>query len=178
VVNPFLQSVFVQPPVVLESQLQPFSAYHAAAMMILGSPFMDGGTVTREDLVLAVYVCSRGFEDGPAHLFPLDADEVSQCAHDFDFAAEMALFEEYMGDHMSFPDVFQPKGGGKQSGIPWPFYAVATVLQGMGGISEQEAWDMPISRLVGYKAAIAEQAGADVQSQDQSDAVALFEREE
>ena len=173
--NPFLQAVFVQPREVMGRQLRPFSAYHAAALMLLDSPFILGthDGVGAQDLVLAAYVCSFGFEDGPQVLFPevdLGAIEAwaDECVN-IDFEEELQVFNAYMDDYLEAPEMWQPaKGGaGKDSGIPWPVYCVTVVLQNMKGVSEADAWNMPLSRLVAYKCAIAEQNGAEIISQDQ-----------
>ncbi|MBU0706703.1 hypothetical protein KJ662_05625, partial [Patescibacteria group bacterium] len=70
--NAFLRSLFVQPPLLLGRRLKPFSAYHVAALMLFDSPFIRGGRqdITRDDLVLAAFICSHGFRDGPRALFP------------------------------------------------------------------------------------------------------------
>ena len=173
--NPFLQAVFVQPREVMGRQLRPFSAYHAAALMLLDSPFFtkDNDGIGAQDLVLAIYVCSFGFEDGPQALFPdvnINAIEAwaDKCTN-VDFEEELSVFSAYMDDYLETPEIWQPagKGSGKESGIPWPVYCVTAVLQNMKGISEQDAWNMPLSRLVAYKCAIAEQNGADIVSQAQ-----------
>ena len=177
--NPFLRSLFVQPPEVLGRRLRPFSAYHAAALMLLDSPFMRGGKqdITPDDLVLAVFVCSCGFRDGPSKLFPAPAvEELASWGHQFDFNAGLATFRQYLDDYLYLPSVWQPEGEGKESGVPAPFHAVATVLQHMNGLSEAEAWDLPFARLVGYKAAIAEAHGWEVVSERQEALLREVER--
>jgi len=166
--NPFLRSLFVQPPVVLGKQLRHFSAYHAAALMLLDSPFMtkDRAKVGSTDLVLAVYVCSHGFEDGPQSLFPspplATLEEWGKVTRDEDLDHELAVFEQYLADYMVLPQVEPWEHGGKESGMPGPFCMVATVLRHMAGLSEAEAWDMPFSRLASYRAAVAEGSGWEV----------------
>jgi len=181
--NPFLQAVFVQPREVMGRQLRPFSAYHAAALMLLDSPFIvpSDKTTTAQDLVLAVYLCSYGFEDGPATLFPeVDpqaiSDWVDKCG-DVDYNQEMAVFHAYLADYLEAPEMWQASGdvSGKPSGIPWPVYCVTVVLQNMKGVSESDAWNMPLSRLVAYKCAIAEQNGAEIISQDQRNRIKWLE---
>jgi len=184
--NPFLKAIFVQPRVVLGRELLPFSAYHAAALMLLDSPFITvtDEPVTGEDLVVAAYICSHGFVDGPKHLFPsvdiVDILEWGAATGEYDEAAEFESFNEYMSDYLDFPELWQPASHGKQkvSGIPWPVYCVGSVLQNMRGISEQQAWDMPLNRLVSYKCAIAEQNGAEVINEAQRNRIKWIELQE
>jgi len=186
--NPFLQAIFVQPRVVMGRQLLPLSAYHAAALMLLDSPFIvsSDDPLTHDDLVLACYVCSFGVADGPTSLFPeLDMVGILEwgaSCKDIDNDAEFEAFSVYLNDYLTFPEMWQPTDAGatKTSGIPWPVYCVTTVLQNMRGITEQEAWDMPLNKLVAYKCAIAEQNGAEVVSEKQRNYakwLALMEQE-
>jgi len=170
--NPFLKAMFVQPRVVLGRELLPLSAYHAAALMLLDSPFVSDGDIGKDDIILAAYVCSMDSEQGPKKLFPeLDLPEVLAwgAGHgDFDLVEELEVFSVYMDDYLDFPELWQPTGEKtKTSGIPWPVYCVTAVLQNMRGISEYDAWNMPLGKLVAYKMAIAEQNGAEVVSETQ-----------
>ena len=176
-VDPFLQSVFVQPRTVLGRKLEPFSAFHVAALTLLESPFWRGGTPDRDDLIVAAYVCTLTYPHGAAVLFPepqLDkiAEWGASCG-DADFAEEHEEFREYLDEYLHTPATWKRKGEtGGMSGLPAPFAIVSMVLQHMGGICEREAWNMPFSRLMGYKIAIAESFGASVVSeQDRKDFV-------
>lgn len=187
--NEFLRSLFVQPPRVLGRQLKPLSAYHLAALMLLDSPFTTGGEPGIDDLVLAVWVCSHDSVTGPLSLFGesanaddrnppaieawgksvADAGGVEQ--RDFEW------FIQYLNDYLVFGDVWQRDGGGgRESAVPAPFNCVSAVLAGMSGISRREAWDMPISELVGYKLALAEMNGAELLSVKQKAMIAAADQ--
>jgi len=174
-VDPFLQSVFVQPRAVLGRKLRPFSAFHAAALTLLDSPFWRGGTPDRSELIIAAYVCTLTFPHGAAALFPeLQQDKVLEFGKKCtgaDFEAECTAFLDHILDYMHTPEEWTKKDSdGGKSGVPGPFLIVSIVLQHMSGITETEAWNMPFSRLVGYKTAIAESFGAKVVSeQDRKD---------
>jgi len=166
--NPFLRSLFVRPPIIAGRTLLPFSAYHAAALMLLDSPIICGGGVAPQDLVTAIWVCSHDSVTGPPSLFPKPPhNDIVKVATALMWESDWAVFEIYIGDYLEFPELWHPedKGESRKSGIPWPFYAVSAVLMHMHGISRREAWDMPLSELVAYKAAIAESNGAEVQSE-------------
>jgi len=152
-------------------RLQPLSAFHVAALMLVDSPFIaeterDAGI---QDVAFAVFVCCLTYPDGAALLFPepqftpIDLEKYST-------EDEMETLRQYFLDYLDFPDLFEDEGSNsKQTGLPWPFFTVATVLQHMRGIKENTAWNMGINLLVCYRTAIAETHGWEVVSQMQHD---------
>jgi len=89
---------------------------------------------------------------------------------------ELASFEAHLDDYLVVPEMWHDENGEpKVSGIPWPVYCVTAVLQNMRGITEAQAWDMPLNRLVAYKCAIAEQNGAEVVSEQERNFKKYFE---
>lgn len=178
--NPFLQSIFVQPRVVLGRKLQHFSAFHVAALTILESPFWRGGTVTRDNLVVAAFVCTLQYPHGASALFPEpDIDLIAKWGKEaaaLDVDHEQEKFTAYMDDYTHMPDMWREKdGAGKTSGVPVANLIVSTVMMHMA-ITLKEAWNMPFSELVGYKTAIAEANGAKIVSdKDRVDIAAAAE---
>lgn len=177
--NEFLRSLCYHPCTVLNRKLKPFSAWHAAGLMLLDSPFVNATgepiAVERKDLILAAYVCGTEYPSGAAALYP-EPDLVAVCEWGesvgaWDFEEELAKFDQqYLAHYLTLPQTWQSKKGEtKISAIPWPFYVVGIVLQFMKGIEETAAWNLPISRLVSYKTSIAERHGVEVQSQRQKE---------
>ena len=171
--SPFLQSLFVQPQVVMGKQLLPFSAYHAAALSIVDSPLLEKGAGVRlHDLAFAVYICIHDSETGPRTLFPepdlKGLEKWGRTKKGFDLHVEIASMEQHLDDYMHLPclvtDDMDDECPVNASDIPAPFQAVTTVLQGMGGITRFEAWNMPYSELISYKCGIAEDNGHKVMS--------------
>ena len=162
--NSFLRSLFVMPPKCLGCQLRPFSAYHLAALQLLESPLAIGGEVTHDDLVLAVFVCSHGITDGPRKLFPVpDMAEVRDMAGRYNWEYEREVFNQYAADYMMFPEIWSKESGNsKRSALPVPWLLVCDVLRNHGGITRQQAWDMPLCELAGYRIALAEANGMDI----------------
>jgi len=158
--NEFLKSLFVKPPLVLNRRLLPFSAFHLSAMILTGNPYIVGGKPEIEDLVLAVHICRSKFRDGGNVISPSGPEllRIQKWGHDCDFEHESDQFGQYLIDHFDFPEigVEEGKGAPKESGQPAPFALVTSVLTHLRGISEDVAWDMPLSRLVSYKYAIGE----------------------
>jgi hypothetical protein len=162
--NPFLRSLFVQPSTVLGKTLKPFSAYHAAALMLLDSAFVTGQTPGISDLALACLICSEDSVTGPATLFPQPDQAALEDwggSQDWDYDYEIEKFLVHMADYTAVPDVWIPEeqSDTADSGIPWPFFTVSTVLMHMHGITRREAWDMPLSELVSYKRKVEESHG-------------------
>lgn len=162
----FLRSLYVQPPVVFGRQLRPFSAYHAATLMILDSPYMNKNDPEMEDLVFAAWVCTTGFVDGPPQMFPdVDHTKIKIVLNDWDMEKESATFLKYIADYNVFPEIWIDETDSKESGMPWPFHCVATVLQHYDFLDEPGAWDMALNRLISYKCAVAESHGWDIVNQ-------------
>jgi hypothetical protein len=160
--NPFIASMFVRPREILARGLRPFSAWHWAAFVALDLPFLSKRPPTPDDLVLAVAVCCTQFGDDLTAL-----DVPPGWGNEFDFVRELETFRLYLNEHCTFPDRYETVGseGSRMSAIPSPFYCVSTVLMHMHGITEAEAWNMPLCRLVAYKEAVAESQGAELVSE-------------
>lgn len=158
--NPFLQSIFEQSTMVLQRRLRPFSCFHWAVLTVAESPFLVGGLPTPDDVTFAVWVCQHGWEDRADILDP-DYEAVREWGHEFDLLAEIAALRDYMESALDGPTTWVPDEA-KQSGIPAPFHLPAILLQHLHGLTEAEAWDMPLQRALAYRCAIAEANGADV----------------
>lgn len=181
-VNPFLKSIFLQPPVVCGKQLRPFSAFHACTLMLFDSPFMseEPGEIKEVDLFFAVWVCSLSIKEKDK-LFPepdLQAIVAWVSEEKISLKEELAAFNQYLLDYWSFPEVWQGQGATKESGIPWPYFIVSSVLSGIQGLSEETIWDAALSKLVCYKAALDEQNGADIVSDKQKEMIAYLKEQE
>lgn len=176
--SPYLQSVLVQPPCILGRELKPFSAYHAAVLMAFDSPFVCGGDgVSREQLMFALWVCGTGFADGPRRLMSGDGvvDAACMAVHTdkFDLQEQVDNFAQYVENYSAQAQAWHDENiAPSVSALPWPFKLVAVLLTNMHGLTEQEAWDMPLSRASCYRASIAEDNGVKLMTQIEVDTVA------
>jgi hypothetical protein len=159
-VNRFLQSVFESATVVLQRRLRPFCCFHWAALTVTESPFVVGGLPSPDDVVFAVWVCQRGWSDRADILDP-DYEAAREWGHEFDHVAACTALREYIEAAFDGPETWVPEKA-KASGIPAPFHLPAILLQHLHGLTEAEAWDMPLQRALAYRCAIAEANGADV----------------
>ncbi len=166
--NVFAQSVLVSPPIVLGRQMRHFSAFHALLLLLFDSPFFKSGIATRDDVIFAIWICGTEFRTGAESLFGsgmiTDAEEWGKSVGEWEFDQTIKDFRIYLADYLLFPSIWQQKGG-KQSNIPWPFKLVCTILQNFSGFNEVEVWNMPLSRAACYRAAFAEDVGAELVSE-------------
>ena len=159
-IDKFLKSLFVSPPLVLRRRLRPFSAFHLAGLQVIDSPFVTDAVPQIEDLVLAVHICRSRFRDAHKVMDPSDTDllEIQKWGHVPDTDEDIEIFMGYLSDYLDSPDVESPSDA-PESEMPVPFALVTTVITNIPGISEEVAWDMPFNRLVAYRTGIAEANG-------------------
>ena len=179
-INSFINSLLTQPPIVLGRRLYPLSAYHVILLMGLDNAYTKSKTVTRADLLEAVWVCGVQYPWGWDLLTSLSGR--SQCLdwgkqfpdqtgeYGFDYIAEANVFEAYIAQYTEFPEIFTPvtrKGVGKNlpSAIPWPAKMVMDVLSHYSGMTDCQAWNMGLNMLASYRASIAEDNGMNIETE-------------
>lgn len=159
-VNGFISSIFETAPVVLQKRLRPFSCFHWAVLAAMESPFAVGGTPTPDDVVFAVWVCQRGWQDRADILAP-DYEAIRDWGHEFDYVDAVNVLRAYMDEAFDGPSTWVPDDA-KPSGVPGAFHLPAILLQHLHGLTEADAWDMPLQRALAYRCAIAEANGSEV----------------
>ena len=170
--DPFVRMIYAPEMRVMERILHPLSAYHLAAMSLIQSPYMSGGVPAPSDTIAAVCVCSTRWQDGASQMMTLNADAVQSWAaqlKELNWDKAQSDFREYCDFYLSdLPEVWHEEGRTcKPSALPLPAHSVATVMMYMHGITEDQAWNMPINRLLAYRAAIAENNGYELLSERQ-----------
>lgn len=142
--------------------LHPFCLKHRLMLMALGSPLVeDAGAVTPVDLVIAAQVCS---EKVIGDYTFWDRVWIWRLGRDPELMARaVKAFAEYVGlddwpKFWSKPE--KSKGRAEDSGIPWVLAVVANLIQ--GGMTEEEAWNVPESQAIWYNSAFAMNKGADL----------------
>ena len=178
----FLQSLFTPRAVVLGKKLQPLSAWHCSMLLAFKSPFMEGGNVSEGDVVMAAHIMSEKWPAGMDAITAPDAADLTQWGArvgKMNLEAESAVLSEHILAYLTnLPELWKPKDGkSTPSGIPWPFQCVSTVLQNMHGLTEDAAWNMPVNRLIAYRAAIAESNGHEIVSEKQRESMRLLKEE-
>lgn len=152
----WIQACLYQPPVVLGRQLQPFSSFHALALDGVRSPFWHGGAPTIDDLVLAVHICALTWETRAA-VFG-DVRRIMKWGRrqrKADHASELAAFRLYLDESNVYPARWKTSESSaiKASG----FFHLVAFGMGRMNMSEAQAWDCPMARLVCYSEAHREQ---------------------
>lgn len=162
----FLSSVFSIPPIVLGRQLKPFCCGHAVVLTGLNSPYLIGGKISANELFIAVFICSKSYEEikklltsGEEVYLESYRQWIREELDFFSLADSDAIFQEYLIEHLKAPDRWQKKDA-KHSKAPWPL-TIATGLMRELKFSEDEAWNMPMQQAFWYFAAVAEAEGDD-----------------
>jgi hypothetical protein len=152
----YADAFFCRPPSVLNVQLLPCTLGHIYFLQAIESAFFKGTPVGIDDLVTAVWVCSRPFAQSVSEwqsgkLFE-SAKEIGQRMGEYDLDAELVVFVDYISTYIESAPALNTGGSGKQCPIPWPML-LASRLMSVYGMSEAQAWDTPCNRAQAYNAA-------------------------
>ena len=160
----FAGSMLPPTPTILGRRLLPLSCWHSLLLMLAGSPWLKGGASDWADVVFGVWVCSRAYDPAERWDFAKIAKEAvawGKKNRGWDRDQAGALFAEYVDASFRFPSLRTPANGA-DSGVPWPFRAVATVMHYMPQLTEEQAWNLPVARIACYRACYAEDLGVPV----------------
>jgi hypothetical protein len=155
------------PPCILGRQLLPFCAGHALILETLGNRFLvdSDGPETLDDLIIAVYFCSRSYTEGKKTLadganyqsIRKWADECNpeQLRH------APVMFRQYLADYTALPELWSAPEKDAPLVTPYPIaVAVGAVVATKGAISIDDALEMPITRIVCITLAAGELTGS------------------
>lgn len=161
--DPFLKMLIAPRVTVLGKRLEPFSAYHFAALLMFESPFVMGGEINPKDTILATALCSKQWPDSLQSIMDGDDAEVMEWGKsqaDADWRQAALQLQGHISWYVEeLAEVWYEEGKGKPSAIPLPVQTVTTVLQAMPSVTRAEAWNMPFDELRGLYCAIAEYNG-------------------
>ena len=157
----FLQSALYSPPIVLGRQLRAFSPFHALALEAVDSPFAHEPVtgVTPDSLIVAIWTCSHSFADGLTVLLDTAAiQKWGASVGKWDFPATLKTFQRHIADSMVLP-VFYHTGDEEDCRAPVAWHLATSGMRFLN-MTEAEAWDCSIARLVCYRACISEWNGS------------------
>lgn len=159
----FLEAAIPEPVRVFGLRLRPFSLGHLLLLDRLGSPYIRGGNIGINDLLLAVWICARGFRENTELL---DSSEfwskvkawkrsvvigrwlLALTLRKFEFAPRFVAFHNYMRSGQEIPKYFFESGKFSQSmGAPWMQTVRVRAIRDLG-YSQDEVMDMPLSLLL------------------------------
>jgi hypothetical protein len=147
-----------EPPEVLGKTLRGFSPFHALMLEAVQSPFMVGGAPDFDDLVLAVHICSHGWADRFRIRTDLPAViEWGKSLTADDIATSRRKFDNYLSESWKAPSFWQ-SGEGSDQRADWTYHLAVFGMRHLN-MTEAEAWDCPIARLVCYRACVGETEG-------------------
>lgn len=163
----------IAPGKVLRKKLQDFSVGHAFLLEAMESPFIVGGNIGFDDLVVAALLCSLPFRKANRFLLlppSLISKKVMRWGwicrmFGFDLSVEAKKMQDYVSAYMEMPEVWQEKNKpGKKSAMPFTIRLVWCLMTKM---TEDEAWNCPMSRALAYYSAEAEHNGTEFVSEEQ-----------
>jgi hypothetical protein len=178
----FLESFINREHVVLGRKLHPFCLYDVLKLYLANSPFLGSESaetisVRREDLVLAVIICSTPFDSF------VEATRVSfglkRIAREFwlrrcrkmPLQLEVDKFLAYMRDFYAPPVMWTDRDSVSKIGAPWPLACAVNLLRNTN-LPKTEIWTMPLGEAIWYSAAVNEQIGpAQIVSSDEVEAI-------
>jgi hypothetical protein len=151
------QSALYEPPSALGKTLRGYSPFHALALETVRSPFMIGGTPDFDDLILAVHICSHGWADRFKVMSDMaGVSEWGKSVTAADIASARAIFDRYLSESWEMPRFWQGDSGELRAN--WIYHLVTFAMRRLH-MTEAEAWDCPIARLVCYRACYGESEG-------------------
>ena len=152
----WFQALFLQPPKCLGVQLKPYCYAHYEVLRKFRSPYLmqDGegnpAPTTRKDLLFAVWVCSRTYEQLQSQLFG-HRDSISMLFLNWrtrrkEFEIGDAQMHVYMEDYKKTPKPLTQVSEGqtpKTFAAPISFH-VTRHLREHEGFTNSEAWNFPM----------------------------------
>lgn len=169
------QSAFYSPPTVLGKTLQGFSPFHALMLSAVESPYIEGGKPGFDDTLLAVHICSHGWADRFEVQGNPDAVKAwGKKAKIEDIGAAPKLIEQYFAESWKTPRFWNSGDGHVRSN--WVFLLVTFAICELG-MTEEQAWDTPIARLMCYRASWGEMQGDKSLMSDEEAAAIESDRE-
>lgn len=164
-VDPWTQAFLVTPPVFCGRRLHPFSVSHSYLLKILGSPYICGGVTTKNDLLVAVDICSRTWEQNIDWITAGTGLKRSVWFawkwRNINFDIADSSFSVYLDDYTRTPGHKadgKPSDGKYEVAAPLEWHLVYGMMNGCH-FSESVAWNMPFNRAKCYYDVMAEANG-------------------
>lgn len=175
----WFQSLMVTPPKIAGVRLLPYSLAHHAILSGLGSPYSIGGIPSRQDVLIAIQVCSKTWDQNRAWLDNNPADVTGvmgwlislgrfslrrmrwtpfnwRAAHD----DLMTYIEDYgrVPDHIRSGDVSADDSAEIKAPYEWHIVRILCTAYGM---THDQAWNCPLNLAKCYADTWAESNGDD-----------------
>ncbi len=170
---------------VLGRKLKPFCLRHCLYLEAIGSPFMgvingEGVPIKREDLELAVLICSSDSDDVIKSM--AKGNTISTLSMRFRrFKPNCTKFASYLADYISLPKTWEKSSKNSKSpkiNAPWILSKVMFFIT-KTSLTLKEAWELPLGELMWYLATFAEQEGGlDFVSEKEQDLINLVKEKQ
>lgn len=163
----------IRPGVILRKKMQDFTVGHAFLLEALESPFMLGGMVHFNDLVVAALICSMPFSKAREYLmrplFKMQRDVQRWgfwCRiRGLNISQEMEKMRDYISSYHDMAEPYKKKGSRTHKSALPESVRVAWCL--MERLTEDEAWNCPMARALSYFTAQAEYNGQEFMTEEE-----------
>jgi len=182
-------SIVVEPYIICNKVLQPFSSYHLLLLREANSPFLSEVVVEADikDLAKAILICSTSFKQHQYDkqqplkalkkykrkfkqlIFYIFFNNIKKriCKAGLDAQDYVNEFYDYITAHIGSP-TYKPTKDISVSAIEPIFSVVACMIYSMN-FSEEDAWDLPLSRANAYRGYVMEINGNKLLPEDKID---------
>lgn len=151
-IRAYQATLLTRPPVLLGRRLCPFTLGHWRILTTFDSAFFGGGTITRDELIFAVWVCCQpDFQKAARTLlegsFEREVRAWGRRAGAYDAVAVAEAFRAYLASYMDRPPRWEDANRKSKARAPGPFL-YANALRHYYHLSESEAWNTPVHQAI------------------------------
>ena len=169
----FFKAVFLEPPRICGKRLHPFSLAHEYFLKHLNNPIIVGGSITDDDLLTAIFVCSLTFKELREYFNQPSTFKVGLWFLRWRYrnlAIAHESFAVYLSEYYDVPDHFkpEPKEGEElpvkeeRAGYGCPYqYHLMHILCREYSMSIDEAWNTSLTTARCYYDVWSESTGFD-----------------
>ena len=145
IVDAWLTSLMVKPPVILGRRLKPFSLAHSLILDRLENPFWVGGKRGPEHFFEVLEVCANNLEGNRARMYAKPRRFRRWVAAKFRKVkdADIDALNNYIVDHTACCARESSGGAGRDMASPWEFRVATYLIE--YGFPEERAWNMPFN---------------------------------
>jgi len=164
----------IEPLNILLKKMQDLTVGHVYLLEALESPFLTGADVDMADLVTAVMVCSKPFDEARKFLMLPESKLFKICSRwgfwcrikRVDIPDAIEQMRDYISEYTNMPEMWEdPDSKPQASSLP---RSVKIVWCLMSKMSEREAWDCQFSRALAYMTAELEYNGSRFVTEEQA----------
>ena len=156
-------------PRILGVRLRPFSLWHAACLMMVGSPYIvPGRDPNSADMLTALMICADTRDAALSSWARLERSRVRRAilGARLYLAGDrpLVVFADWLSAQLTdLPEVYRESTATASTAVPWPYQVAVALLSRFHCFrNDSEAWDLPVVTAVCYVTALSEWSGAKI----------------